>query len=142
MINNNVLIKIVRGLGILGWPDQVNYMRLHLKELLKGFPGIGLGHLSLVRYQDLIPSDLYILDKAILGDVEDTPLMIDNSSGKVIGIGLGAWSGYELGDIAEIKLKKNDLVLRVDCRPKETGGAGYYYFYKSVKNFQDDKDKF
>lgn len=141
MVNNNVLIKITRSLGILDWPSQVNYMRLHLKELLKGFPGIGLGHLSLVKYCDLTANDLYILDEALMAEGGNASMMINNCNGEIIGIGTGAWSGYNVGDILKHRCNKDDLVLRVDCRPKETGGAGYFYFYKSKKNFQDDQSR-
>lgn len=135
MVDVNVLIKVTRKLGILDWPTQVNYMRLHLEEMLKGFPGIGLGHLTLIEYKDLLEDDIYIYDPSILSENTETPMMI--KEGVIIGIGCGSNTGKLPGDKFNKDISPTLLVLRVDCRPKDTGGAGYYYFYKSKKNYQD-----
>lgn len=140
MIDNNTLIKIVRSLKIIDWPDQVNYMRLHLKSLLRGFPGIGLGHLTLIKYKDLLKNDIFIYDPAIMYECPNPttpPIMIKNS--KVVGIGEGPFTGIHVDDdITNLTIDPDSLILRVDCRPKPTGGAGYFYFYKSKRNYQKE----
>lgn len=139
MVDVNTLIKIVRELKIIDWPDQVNYMRLHLEELLKGFPGIGLGHLSLVKFKDLLKTDTYIYDPSIMSKQVGTPMMITKDI--IIGIGCGPFTGKKPTERVELDIPDNQLVLRVDCRPKETGGPGYFYFFKSKKDYQDVEDK-
>lgn len=137
MVDVNTLIKITRGLGFIDWPTQVNYMRLHLPELLKGFPGIGLGHLTIVEYRDLLKDDIFIVDSALMSEGSETPMMIKQN--EIIGIGLGHNTGKHIGDSINLNLDPSTLVLRVDCRPKDTGGAGYFYFYKSKRDYQDEE---
>lgn len=139
MVNNSVLIKVVRSLGYIDWPSEVNYMRLHLKKLLLGFPGINLGHISLVKFKDLLDSDLFILDPSLISEDKGTPIMY-SKEGKIIGIGAGPYTGKTLDSIDKLEISPEFYVLRVDCRPKDTGGPGYYYFYKSKRNYECEQE--
>ena len=139
MVDNNTLIKIVRSQGILNWPDQVNYMRLHLKKLLKGFPGIGQGHITLVKFRDIMEDDIYIYDPSIFKVAVGTPIMIQGS--KILGIGMGTATGKHLNDEINLTINPEEFVYRVDCRPKITGGAGYFYFYKSKRDYQQNGEE-
>ena len=129
MVNDDILIKFARKRGFSKtWPDQVNKMKSRMTEMKLGFPGIGNDHLSLMEYQNLNPGEIFIYDPYV-------------ESG-AIGDGLDSQRDPE-----RIKFRWRDtiqlpplppefLVFRVDPRPTLNGGPGYYYFYKSYRDFR------
>lgn len=152
MINTDVIIKLVRSRGCkVDWPDMVNYINNRINYIKNGFPGIRNNHLSLVEFSKIKLNDIFIFDKYInlISGGDEAPLMLKKlSSNKYLieGIGLGVDSirdpnrlNYRWKDIIEYNniLNPNDLVLRVDVRPDPiTGGPGYYYFYKSYRDYR------
>lgn len=61
--------------------------------------------------------------------------------GEILGFGYGlglndANRRRKLGSQYTVSWSSWDVVVRVDCIPKETGGAGYYYFFKSYRDFR------
>lgn len=153
MINDDTLIKVVR--KHLGhredWPERVIEMNKRLGELKLGFPGIGNDHMSLVTYDSLNLGDLFILDDHLLDlggrSGDEAPILylkVTDSNAVIEGIGCGIDSvrdperlKYRWKDVVELpKIPGNTLVLRVDVRPDLNGGPGYYYFYKSYRDWR------
>lgn len=151
MINDDILIKFVRKRGYSKtWPDQVNLMKSRMTDMKLGFPGIGNDHLSLVEFKDIKIGDIFIYDPYVESGTnsgDEAPIMlklINNSKCYVEGIGCGLdskrdpdrtklrWRDYI--DLLNIPL--NFLVFRVEPRPTLNGGPGYYYFYKSYRDFR------
>ena len=153
MINDDILIKVVRnGLGYkTDWPDRVIEFKKRLDELKLGFPGIGNDHLSLVWYDSIKEGDMFIVDEHLLdmggrtGD--EAPILykkFTHTDAIIEGIGCGIDSTrdpdrikYRWKDIIELpKFPDKMLVLRVDVKPDLNGGPGYYYFYKSYRDWR------
>ena len=152
MINNDILIKIVRSRGHKKtWPEQVNKINQRIDWIKRGFPGIGNDHLSFVLFKDIKPGDLFIYDEHLESNSDygdEAPLMLkvlDGQNCKVEGIGLGADS---IRDPDRTKIRWKDiiplpplsgdfLVLKVNPNPSLNGGGAYYYFYKSYRDFRD-----
>lgn len=150
MINTDTLIKICRNRGYkIDWPEQVNKMKLRLNEIKLGFPGIRNDHLSLIEIKDLIPGDIFIYDNFIESDRirDDAPIMLrflENKNCYIEGIGCGLDSIRDpkrtlfkwKDEVSFPLVPYNFLVYRVDVRPTENGGPGYYYFFKSYRDFR------
>ena len=150
MINDDVLIKVERSRGHkLTWPEQVVKMKARLYNTKIGFPGIKNDHLSIVEFGNIHLGDLFIYDPYIeLGDGcgDEAPMMLkDLGSGKyrIEGIGCGIDSKkdpdrlkFRWMDIIDFQIPQDFLVLRVDPRPDLNGGPGYYYFFKSYRDFR------
>ena len=153
MINDDIIIKIVRnGLGHKkDWPDRVIEFNKRLLEMKLGFPGLGNDHLSLVWYDTIKVGDLFIIDDHLLdmggrkGD--EAPVMykkFTNTDAIIEGIGCGIDSKrdperlkYRWKDIVELpKLPDKTLVVKVDVNPDLNGGPGYYYFFKSYRDWR------
>lgn len=155
MINDDILIKIVRnGLGHKkdNWPDRVIELNARLRELKLGFPGLGNDHLSLVWYDQIKTGDMFIIDEHLLdmggrkGD--EAPILykkFTDTDAIIEGIGCGIDSKrdpdrikYRWRDIVELpKLPEKTLVIKVEVKPDlVTGGPGYYYFYKSYRDWR------
>ena len=151
MVNDDVLIKYERARGHKeDWPEQVMKMKMRLEEVKLGFPGIRNDHLSLVPVSIIQRGDIFIWDPYFECDKKGdlAPLMLRNDgSGMfyVYGIGIGDDSER---DPERIKIRwqdtiqlgdngpgQDDLVYRVDVRPSTVGGPGYYYFFKSYRDF-------
>lgn len=156
MINDDIIIKWERSRGHRSdWPLLVNQFKDRLREMKLGFPGIGDDHLSIVRFDNIRVDDIFIFDPYIEtsahGDL--APIMFRCMSMnldldgfyRIEGIGRGFdltrdpdRINYRWGDEKYIpKLAPNDFpVLRVDVRPTLNGGPGYYYFFKSYRDFR------
>lgn len=152
MVNKDVLIKVARNRGFVhNWPDQVNYMRERLKQIKLGFPGLRNDHFDLIELKDVKDGDLFIIDPYIesVTDSNDTaPILYKLEGSKLIIEGIG--KGLDLTDEYRTKrrwkdeldssslnnMPRNSLVLRVNVRPKLTGGPGYYYFFKSYRDMR------
>jgi hypothetical protein len=149
MINDEVLIKYKRAIGYkTSWPEQVIQMKERLKEMKLGFPGIRNDHLTLVPMSAIGVGDIFILDDYIGLDKrgDNAPLMLKNIGNGyyIVGIGCGLDSERDpdrlclrYGDIIDtIGVDNNYPVCRVDVRPTMNGGPGYYYFFKSYRDFR------
>ena len=153
MIGPDVLIKYVRSHEEYrkgDWPSEVIRLLKRLSEIKLGFPGIKSSHLSLVRREDIKDDDIFIVDTEFYTGKIDAffcPKMytkLPNSPHyQVSGIGCG----LDLGDIRRQKIRYKDIVssdqipnipvvLRVDVRPTLDGGPGYYYFFRSYRDFR------
>lgn len=151
MINDSVLIRIVRFRGHrTTWPEAVRLLKERLKEVKLGFPGLGNDHLSLVPFKNIKEGDLFIWDPYLeypTREGDEAPLLLNWLRGRDVridGIGCGIDS---VRDPDRIKLRWMDmiemppidpeaLVLRVDVRPTLNGGPGYYYFFRSPRDFR------
>lgn len=149
MINDDVLIKKSRLRGHkYDWPQEVRYMKERLEQVKLGFPGIGNDHIDLIEYKDIKEGDIFIYD-CYLENADDTGYDTAPKMYRVIKTGLmvveGIGTGLDLGDkeraikwrdIVKPNIDSISLVLRVNVRPNETGGPGYYYFFKSTRDFR------
>lgn len=151
MINDNVLIKRERSRGHKeDWPEIVIQMKERLNEIKLGFPGLGNDHLSLIPFSqvkvgDWFIWDLYLESYSRLGD--EAPLFLNyfgEGKARIEGIGCGIDSKrdpdrlkFRWMDIIDLpEISGDTLVLRVDVRPTLNGGPGYYYFYRSYRDFR------
>lgn len=151
MINDDILIKYARKRGYKKtWPDQVNRMKTRMTEMKLGFMGIGNDHLSLVEFQTIKEGNIFIYDPYVesgSGTGDEAPLMLKVlPEGKcyIEGIGVGLDSQR---DPDRIRFRWRDtipmpnldpefLVYKVEVRPTLNGGPGYYYFFKSYRDFR------
>jgi len=151
MVNDDILIKFSRKRGYKDtWPDQVNKMKIRMTEMKLGFPGIGNDHISLVEYGQIKPGDLFIYDPYIeagSGTGDEAPMMLkflEDGTCYIEGIGCGLDSKrdpdrtlFRWRDIiSPPPIDSGFLVFRVDTRPTLNGGPGYYYFFKSYRDFR------
>lgn len=151
MIDNNVLIKIIRRRGHKSdWPLLVRSMISRIGEMKLGFPGLGNNHLELVEYDQIKVGDLFIWDDYLeSANREDlAPLMLkklEDSKALIEGIGKGFDFNRDPDrvllrwrDIIDLPdYPKKSLVCRVIIKPDLlTGGPGYYYFYKSYRDMR------
>lgn len=156
MINDDIIIKWERSRGHkYDWPTVVNHFKSRLQEMKMGFPGIGDDHLSIVRFDNIQKGEIFIFDPYIETDFRGdlAPIMFrcisidSNMEGlyRIEGIGRGFdltrdpnRLEYRWGDEKYIsKLAPDDFpMLRVDVRPTLNGGPGYYYFFKSYRDFR------
>lgn len=156
MINLDTIIKFVRARSRdNNWPDYSYNLLAKIKECLLGFPGISLNDVSLMTYEDInINRDIWILDEDLsywmseerTGD--SSPLMLSPDPqipGSLIVEGIGCLLDSRDLDRKNIRWKDHypdnypmpfsqDVVLRVDCRPTDNGGPGYYYFFKAYRD--------
>lgn len=150
MLNDDVLIKFSRIRGHrYTWPEQVWRMKERLEHVKSGFPGIRNNHLDLIEFRYIKEGDIFIHDRYLEGGSGDeAPIMYritEPWTAEIEGIGIGqdsrrdpdrtkirVWDTVGLGEI----LNPGDLVLRVNVRPTENGGPGYYYFFKSYRDFR------
>ena len=151
MINDDILIKTARERGYkTTWPDQVVRMKARMYNMRLGFPGIRNDHLSLVEFQNIKEGDIFIYDPYVeLGDGvgDEAPVMLRAlPGGKCYIEGIGC--GLDSDDPKRIKRRWQDiidkpnidphfLVQRVEVRPDLNGGPGYYYFFKSYRDFRE-----
>lgn len=151
MVNDDILIKYSRARGhSIDWPEQTRVMKERLKEMKLGFPGIGNDHISLIPVSKLNLGDIFIYDPYIessaRGDEAPIMLRIIDSDGYCYVEGIGCGEDL-LRDPDRIKIRWKDevpfppinedfLVYRVDVRPTMNGGPGYYYFFKSYRDFR------
>lgn len=147
MINIDCLIKFSRQIGFnKDWPEQVNYMLDRLETVKIGFPGISDKHLELIKYSDLEVGDKFIYDPCLIrfNLDDDTPIMysiLENNELKIEGIGYGEdprdkFRLKKWKDIIQSNFKQDTIVYKVIAKPTETGGPGYYYFFKSYRDFR------
>ena len=152
MVNDNILIKYERARGhMTDWPDIVIQMKERMKEMKLGFPGIGNDHISMVPFSDIKPGEIFIWDLYVEGMTrsgDEAPMMLrvsdDGKTCMIEGIGCGVDSvrdpdrlKYRWRDIIPTpQIDPNFLVFRVDVRPTLNGGPGYYYFFKSYRDFR------
>lgn len=149
MVNDDIFIKFARSRGYkTEWPDQVNYMKARFHEVKLGFPGIGNDHVDLIEFGELEIGDIFIYDPYVeVRSGDEAPIMfkiLEDGKGYVEGIGCGVDSVRDplrlkirWMDIIDLPpLSSNFLVYRVNVRPKYTGGPGYYYFFKSYRDFR------
>lgn len=152
MINDDILIKYARKRGYKKtWPDQVNKMKTRMTEMKLGFPGIRNDHMSLIEFKDLKEGDIFIYDPYVesgSGIGDEAPVMLKILPAQegcyVEGIGVGLDSQRD-PDRTRIRwrdkipmpiLAPDFLVFRVEVRPTLNGGPGYYYFFKSYRDFR------
>lgn len=152
MINNDVLIKYIRGKGYLhDWIDKVISMKERLREMKLGFPGIGNSHISLSTIQEINLGDIFIVDPYLMSNCrgELAPIMY-KSLGQEGYLIEGIGCGFDLSrDPDRTKYRWNDIIqefpenipsnypiIKVDVRPTSNGGPGYYYFFKSYRDFR------
>ncbi len=149
MINDYTIIKLSR--KVLGdnseyWPRRVRYIKNHLEEMKLGFPGIGNSHMSFKFSNDLVEGDIFILDYSLIQDdllLNIPPVMFRYLGGNkffIEGIGKGLHASdpdrlFRWKDTIEIDILP-PLVLSVDVKPTDNGGPGYYYFFKSYRDFR------
>lgn len=150
MIDDNVLIKFTRARGHkTDWPEHVIAMKERSKEMRLGFPGIRLDHLTLITYNSIEPEEIFIYDPYVesMERGDEAPFMLKalgSNQFYIMGIGCGA---DIIRDPDRIKFRYGDtiyfpsispdfLVSRVDVRPTLNGGPGYYYFYKSYRDYR------
>lgn len=156
MINDDVLIKLSRKqLGHSDdWPEFVISLKKRIREIKLGFPGIKNNHLSIINVNNLNINDTFIIDdyfgKDNIDFTDNAPLMLKILEKPkhflIEGIGIGTdinRDPYRLNfrwkDIIYIdNLERiNNIVFRVDVKPDSvTGGPGYYYFFKSYRDFR------
>lgn len=149
MINLDTIIKILRKRGHkTDWPEHTRRMLKRLEEVRLGFPGIRNDHLSLIERGKLVEGDIFIYD-SYLGTSrggDEAPLMLKIVGGGqyyVEGIGLGLdlirdsdRTKIRWRDIIGYNIPEDTLVCKVDVKPSMNGGPGYYYFYKSYRDFR------
>ena len=152
MVNDDTLIKVLRNKGHKeDWPSAVRAVRKRLNEMKLGFPGIGDDHISLVEFGELIEGDVFIWDLYITSQVrsgDEAPIMlrlVGNGNSLIEGIGKGLdltrdpdRLKYRWNDIIPTpNLDMKSLVWKVNVKPDLIeGGPGYYYFYKSYRDFR------
>lgn len=150
MIDDNTLIKFVRGRGYKeDWPERVITMKERLREMRLGFPGIRNEHLSLVPFNTIEPGEIFIWDNYLEGKKrgDEAPIMLrveDMNVYYIMGIGCGTDTRrdpdrlfFRYGNVIKLPPFAPDfLVCRVDVRPTLNGGPGYYYFYKSYRDYR------
>ena len=151
MINDNVLIKTERARGHKeDWPEIVIQMKERLNEVKLGFPGLGNDHLSLVPFSQIKVGDWFIWDlylECYSRSGDEAPLFLnylEEGEARIEGIGCGIDSKRDpdrlkfrwMDVIGLPPISENTLVLRVDVRPTLNGGPGYYYFYRSYRDFR------
>lgn len=151
MINDDILIKYARKRGYKKtWPDQVNRMKTRMTEMKLGFMGIGNDHMSLVEFQTIKEGDIFIYDPYVesgSGMGDEAPLMLKvlpDGMCYIEGIGVGLDSVRDpdrtrfrwRDTIPMPQLAPNFLVFKVEVRPTLNGGPGYYYFFKSYRDFR------
>lgn len=152
MINDDVLIKTARRRGYKDtWPEQVMRMRNRMTEMKLGFSGIGNDHMSLVEFKTIGPGQIFIYDPYVesgSGTGDEAPMMLkvleDGKSCYILGIGVGLDSQRDpdrtkfrwRDTIPMPPIPEDFLVFRVDVKPCLNGGPGYYYFFKSYRDFR------
>ena len=154
MINDDILIKYARSRGHKeDWPDQVKLMRKRILECKLGFPGLGDDHLTLLPINKInFEKDIWIYDPFL--ETERTkdwaPVMLSPCSqypGKFRVEGIGNLMDLDR-DPDRILIRWRDIVdlppiesqemlaIKVDVRPTLTGGPGYYYFFRSLRDLR------
>lgn len=150
MINDDTLIKFVRSRGNLyNWPDEVNLIKSNLERTKRGFPGIRNDHLSLLKFKDINIGDLFIFDTNFDKlNFDEAPVMfklLENNLGYVEGIGIGIdsrdpyrviYRWKDIVDLSMFQINNNSTIFKVDIKPSLSGGPGYYYFFKSYRDFR------
>jgi hypothetical protein len=150
MVNDNILIKYERSRGHKhDWPDIVIAMKQRMIEMKLGFPGIGNDHMSLVPFSTIEKDQLFIWDPYVesMTRGDEAPILFKNlgdGKARIEGIGCGIDSVRDPDrtklrwmDIVDMPQLPDDfLVFRVDVRPTLNGGPGYYYFFKSYRDFR------
>lgn len=151
MINDDTIIKFIR--KVRGyreeWPEKVILFKERLEEMKRGFPGLGNSHLSIESFNNIKVGDIFIIDNSLEKKIRDdsAPLMLEKTgpnSYDVQGIGYGLdlirdpdRTKIRWGDTISLAgIEVNDLVIKVDVRPTLNGGPGYYYFFKSYRDFR------
>ena len=152
MINDDILIKFARKRGYSKtWPDQVNLMKSRMMDMKLGFPGLGNDHLTLLEFQNIKVGDIFIYDPYVetgtnAGDEAPIMLKVLDETGNcyIEGIGCGLDSQRDpdrirfrwRDTISMPPIDPNFLVFKVEPRPTLNGGPGYYYFFKSYRDFR------
>lgn len=150
MINLDTIIKIVRTRGYKDtWPEQTRYILSRLEEIKSGFPGIRNDHLSIIPYNKILEGDIFIYDSYLEKEprlYDDSPIMLKllpNNLFYVEGIGRGLdlvrdprRELIKWRDTISFSVPMDSLVLRVDVRPTLNGGPGYYYFFRSYRDYR------
>ena len=121
-----------------------------MMEMKLCFPGIGNDHISLVEYSSIKEGDIFIYDPFIEsgnGTGDEATLMLrvlPSGECMIEGIGCG-WDSIRDPDRTKFRwkdiipmppLNPEFLVFKVDIRPTLNGGPGYYYFFKSYRDFR------
>lgn len=148
MVNVDTIIKVVRERGYkTSWPDETRYVMERLKFIKLGFPGIRNDHLSFIEFKNIKSGEIFIFDHYLEKGVGDeAPIMLKMINPRtffVEGIGIGEDSVRDPDkvlikwrDTISYDISPDSLVLRVDVRPTLNGGPGYYYFFKSYRDFR------
>lgn len=152
MINDDLLIKVCRKRGhYTDWPKYVRAMKRRMTEMKLGFPGIGNDHLDLIEYENIKNDDLFIWDvcaESLERNLDDAPLLLRKTGQQTFlieGIGCGLDSKrdpdrlkFRWMDTIELPaLDPHILVFKYVARPDLfSGGASYYYWYKSPRDFR------
>lgn len=156
MINLDTIIKIGRSRikeGLIqrtDWPEYTRFVLGRLDDIKQGFPGLGGEDLTFLEWDQVQDGEMIIFDSR----VEEYP---DDWSCPILGRVLerkekqlriyieGIGKGYNMSD-PERKIFRwgqeaiipephpRSLMLRVDSRPTQNGGPGYYYFFKAVRD--------
>lgn len=167
MINDDTLIKYFRNPFIIStedWPERVRNCKKRISECLMGFPGIGLGDISLVPFQHYMlhmRDKPFILDRYLIDEERTTDaapfLLIENPErrGEWIIEGIGC-QGDTLRDPTRMKYRWKNIInedtiyallpigglgyfplLVLNGKPtKSKGGAGsvYHYFFRAIRD--------
>lgn len=148
MVNIDVLAKSSREVDPENWPRLTYSKLVELEEIKSGFPGIKSNHISLVDFGDIKEHDIFIYSEASITKGDEAPLMLmkcENGKYIILGIGKGEDS---IRDPKRLLFRWRDIidkpnllvpgikVYRVDVRPTLNGGPGYYYFFRSYRDFR------
>lgn len=139
MINEDYIIKLIRKNGHkTDWPSLVQNFFIRLDEIKLGFPGIRNTDLSFIPYGDIKNNELFIYDDF------KTPVMykkLNDLAFEIIGIGEGSYENpeeklFRWKDKVHRNFDNSSYVYRIDCKPTENGGPGYYYFYRAYRDYR------
>ena len=153
MVNIDILAKRAREKSSGNWPELAYSDFIELEQIKSGFPGIGSDHITIVDFKDIKEKDIFIYSEASITGRDEAPLMLmklpnvilPENEYLIIGIGKGEDSKR---DPQRLKLRWRDCiekpallvpgvkVFRVDVRPTLNGGPGYYYFFRSYRDFR------
>ena len=150
MVNIDIVIKLIRELGFSDWPERSLDFMDRLEEMKKGFPGIRNEYLTLSKYRNIQPREIFIYDPGMFsGESDEAPVMLKAlGNGQAIIEGLGC--GLDPFDPDRILRRWKDIisvpfgkllmtewpVYKVDVKPYMNGGKGYYYFLRSYRDYR------
>lgn len=141
MINDSTLIKIVRKTNPYGdWPKEVRKINEELLSIkVDSFKGLNSDCLSYVKFSTIKEDEIFILYR---GENRSPLMLLYKSSNsfviQAVGSGLDLDDPfllkYKFGEILNLVIEPDTYVYKVDCKPKDTGGPGHFFFYKMPKD--------